>query len=394
MKLSLKKNKTTLVPIITTFFIVIIEFAISFNSVLLPDVKLNFGISDQLAQATISIGLFALGIAGVIYGGITDSFGRKPMMVFSVSIFSLSTLLIAYSTNINIFLIAKFTQGIGSGAGWVIGNACLKDLYSEKDYAKVMNYVHSIAGITPSVAPVIGSYLGVLIGWRNCFQVLFLFSLIALTIMLIYQPETLKEKKDFSLKEFTLNYKTIFSKKLFIKYLTVKVLTVMLILTESSILPLLFVDYMNVEPQSYGLYAFPVFIFYVLGNFISGKLVYKYEAKTMIYTGLIAIFISNLLVIITSYLTTLSPLLIQILKTPCYLGWGFIFGNATAEIVSSASGKAAPASAIMIALEMLFSACGINILAVFFNGTIIPLTLFLLFISLFCIIFMYLFQTK
>jgi DHA1 family bicyclomycin/chloramphenicol resistance-like MFS transporter len=385
--LSLNINKN-LTPIIITFIIIVVEIAISFNSVLLPNIKLDLSLSDQIAQSTISIGLFALGGSGIIYGGLADSVGRKPMLICSISIFFLSTLATTFATTIEIFLIGKFAQGLGSGAAWVVGNACLKDIYSGKEYTKIMNYVHAIAGITPAVAPVIGSYLGTIIGWKGCFQILAFFSFIALLKIIFFQEETLKKKKPLCLKTFALNYIVIFKEKIFVKYLIIKVLCVMLIFVESSNVPLIFVDYMGIQPEYYGLYVLPLFLMYVLSTLISGKYIEKYHEKNMILFGLIMMITSNAAILATSSLTIITPVMIQICKIPCYMGWGLIFGNATAKIVSATPGKAGVASSIMIALEMIFSSLGITITGSFFDGTIIPVTYFMLAACATCVISM------
>lgn len=373
-------------PIITTFIIIVVEIAISFNSVLLPNIKLDLAISDQIAQSTISIGLFALGASGIIYGGLADSVGRRPMLICSISIFFISTFAITFATTIEVFLIGKFAQGLGSGAAWVVGNACLKDIYSGKEYTKIMNYVHAIAGITPAVAPVIGSYLGTIIGWKGCFQILLFCSFIALIKIILWQKETLLEKKPFCSKTFILNYITVFKERIFIKFLIVKVLCVMLIFVESSNLPLIFIDYMNVEPEYYGLYVLPLFLIYVIGTVISGKYTEKYSEEKIIFYGLVIMIISNLSVLCVFYLKVATPVIIQICKIPCYMGWGFIFGNATSKIVSAVHGKAGVASSIMIALEMIFSSLGITLTGIIFNGTILPITYFIIATCTICII--------
>lgn len=383
--ININKSKN-LTPIIITFIIVVVEIAISFNSVLLPNIKLDLSISDQIAQSTISIGLFALGASGIIYGGLADSVGRKPMLICSISIFFLSTLATTFASTIEIFLIGKFAQGLGSGAAWVVGNACLKDIYSGKEYTKVMNYVHAIAGITPAVAPVIGSYLGTIIGWKGCFQILAFFSFIALLKIIFFQEETLKEKKPLCFKTFASNYIAVFREKIFVKYLIVKVLCVMLIFVEYSNVPLIFVDYMGVAPQYYGLYVLPLFLMYVLSTVISGKYSEQYNEEKIILFGLIMMAISNVTILATSSLVSITPVMIQICKIPCYMGWGLIFGNATAKIVSATPGKAGVASSIMIALEMIFSSLGITLTGEIFDGTIIPVTYFMLAACAACII--------
>src|SRR5690606_1349478 len=131
----------------------------------------------------------------IIYGGLSDALGRRPVFLFSTLLFSITSLICANAPNVEVLLIARFFQGLGSGAGWVVGNACLKDIIESKKYITVMNYVHSIAGITPAVAPVIGSYIATQTGWRNCFYALFGFSLLASVMMYLFQPETIIKKR-------------------------------------------------------------------------------------------------------------------------------------------------------------------------------------------------------
>ena len=99
----------------------------------------------------------------------------------------------------------------------------------------------------------------------------------------------------------------------------------MLIFVESSNLPLIFVDYMNVEPEYYGLYVLPLFLIYVIGTVISGKYTEKYSEEKIIFYGLVIMIISNLSVLCVFYLKVATPVIIQICKIPCYMGWGFIF---------------------------------------------------------------------
>lgn len=380
---------TRLTPFIVTSFIVCAETAISFNSALLPNLKDEFAISNQLAQLTISGGLFSLGFSGMIYGGLTDSLGRRPILLFSIGIFSIMALLCCLAPNIEIFMFARFLQGIGSGAGWVIGNACIKDLYNGNKYIKIMNYIHAVAGIIPAVAPVIGSYLAVFIGWRNCFYGLFIFSGLSALFMYLFQAETLQKKKPIDPTQISKDYKTTFSNLKFLTYCFVKVITVMLLFCEVSNLSLIFINHLNVPAQFFGFYMLPVFLIYAISSLLSGYLNNFFSVNTIISSGLFFITLSNIAVLICYAITPLSAAFIQSLKLFTYIGWGLIFGNATAKIVSSVPGKAGMTSSIMIALEMLFSSIGIYILSFFFNGTIIPLSIFMLIFSMLAYIIFY-----
>lgn len=383
MKTLEEKECFKIVPVLVTSFIILAESVISFNSVFLPDIKDNFLLSNQMAQMTLTIGIFSLGFSGIIYGGITDSYGRKPIFVFSVVVLCLSTLICGITDSLYIFLFARFMQGVGSGAGWVIGNACLKDIYDGKAYTHIMNMVHAIAGITPAVVPVLGSYLQGNIGWRNTFIGVFLVTLLLSVIIAIFQKETLENKELKSFKRILVDYRSIFHSKKFLKYLFIKVVTVSLLFTEISTIPLVFMDYMGVLPQHYGFFILPAFICYIIANLISTKLCKNMDVDSVLKIGISLILFSNgFIIFFETLISPMSAIFIQGIKCLTYAGWGFIFGNATAEIVSAVPGRAGNASAMMIALEMIASSIVIFVLGFFFNGTMIPLSLCMVLISL------------
>lgn len=370
------KSNMKMVPIMVTAFIILAETIISLNSVFLPDIKSDFVISSQMAQTTLTIGLFALGFAGIIYGGISESFGRRPVFLFSIILLSFATLIAGLSNSITIFMLARLLQGLGSGAGWVIGNACLKDIYHGKEYTKIMNIVHAVAGITPAVIPIIGSYLMTTIGWRNTFLILFFISSILSLAIFFFQNESIVAKEHHNIKNIYSSYKSIFLNNQFVKYCTIKVLAVSLIFCEISTLPLVYMNYLGVLHENYGYYLLPSFLCYVIASIFSSHLAKNIKIDILLQTGLGMIILSNLVLILISLIIDIkSAILIQSIKSFTYAGWGFVFGNATAEIVSSIPRKAGNTSAMMIALEMLASALIVFLLGFFFDGTILPLSI-------------------
>ena len=383
-------QKTKAIPLWITFFIVVIEIAISFNSILLPNIKTAFVISERLAQITIAVGLFTLGLSGLVYGAIADFIGRRPMFLFSISLFTLTAYICAQAQSIEIFLFARFLQGIGSGAGWVVGNACLKDLFHGRQYIKVMNLIHAVAGIIPAIAPIVGSYIAVVLGWRVGFYMLSILGLLVLVGMFYGCPETLdlskrQLKNELNYKKIFSNYFSLFKQYQFLRYCGVKVIAVMLIFCEISTIPLVFIDYLFVDPKFFGFYIFPVVLCYVFATVLNNYLSRYIVIDRLILIGLGLLASSNIILLILSwgFKINLSPVEIQAIKAFSYMGWGFVFGNATAMIVSQDPAKAGMASALMISAEMLFAALGIYILGIFFNGSLVPLSIYIIIFTIF-----------
>lgn len=377
MHLIKKLTQTRMIPFLVTAFIVSAEIAISFNSVLLPNIKEHFVVSNYLAQMTLAAGLFALGFSGVIYGGVSDSMGRRPLFLFSTALFAFSSLVCALAPSIEVFILARFFQGVGAGAGWIVGNACLSDLFSGDDYLDVMNYVHAVAGITPAIAPMIGSYIAIEFGWKSCFLALAFFGLITAVLMTRFLNESLPLPRPLSLSHALKGYSALAQSGDYRFYLTLKAICAMLLFSEIGNIPLIFIDTLGVDPLHYSYYIVPVFALYVVATVYCSRLLRLYGVDRVLYLGLGLLFLSNLLtalfVLFAPITFSSSALWLQGFRSLSFIGWGLVFGNATAKIVGSLPGREGAASAMMMAGEMLLASWGIWVLGLLFDGTILPL---------------------
>lgn len=362
-----------LLPVFVTGFIIAIECSISFNSLLLPRVQENIGITEQLASYSISLGLFALGIAAMIYGSLCDGLGRRPIIILSSFLFSLGTALSVFAHSFTTLMIGRFCQGLGAGAGWVVGNASLRDVYSERAYVRMINYVHSVVGIVPAVAPMLGSYLLKYMDWRSILGLLLAFSLIILVLQIFFLPETLVERRKVTSKAFFQNFLVVLTNRRYQYFAIIKVLAVTLLFMDISTCSLMLVNHMGVQEVEYGYYVFPLFSMYVIAIILSEKvIVSKISIESILNLGFGFILVGNVITLILGLFYSLSPEAIQGLKMLTYIGFGLIFGNATGCLINSVSKNAGSAAALMIALEMLFSAVGITIIGYFFNGSAVP----------------------
>lgn len=350
--------------LIVLAIILLSEIAISFNSALLPHLETGFAISHHVAQMTVAAGLFSLGLAGLVYGAISDCIGRKPIYIFSTILFCLMSWLCAHAETFNQFLSARFLQGFGSGAGWIIGNACLSDLYQGKCFEKVMNKLHAAAGITFAAAPIIGSLLAVQYSWRSCFNFLFWLSAILTLIIVYFQPETLKLKRKLSWEYFINTHKELLRNKEYMIYLFIKVAVVSMLFCELSHLPIVLVDYLQVPSAHYGWYLLPCILVYIAAAALSSKL--SINTDLVLLYGFVSLILGNLPLVFYNS----NPILVQVFNSFTFLGWGLIFGNATAKLIAASNAQAGVASSFMITCEMIISAIAIYALGFLFHGTI------------------------
>jgi len=120
-------------------------------------------------QQTLSAYLMAFAFMALFHGAISDSFGRRPVVLWGMAVFTLASAGCALSQTIGQLVFFRALQGLSTGAGVVIARAVIRDMYEPERAQKVMSQVTLFFGIAPAIAPLIGGALLVWIGWQAIF---------------------------------------------------------------------------------------------------------------------------------------------------------------------------------------------------------------------------------
>lgn len=168
----------------------------------------TFNVSQLLVQQTLSVYLFAFSFMMLFYGTISDSYGRRPVILWSLAAYSLASFGAAVAPNFSWLMVCRALQGLAAGGGGVVSRAIVRDRSSATDSQKVLAYMSMVFGIAPVVAPVLGGWLHVLLGWRSVFIFLGLFGCVVLAIVWFALPESLPQesRSPFRLRPVTQNY--------------------------------------------------------------------------------------------------------------------------------------------------------------------------------------------
>ncbi len=120
-------------------------------------------------QQTLSAYLLSFGFMFLFHGALSDSFGRKPVIVVCLAVFTAASVGAALSTTVHALIGWRMLQGISTGAGVVVGRAMIRDLYQEEDAQRLMSMVTLFFALAPAVAPILGGLLFEAFGWRSIF---------------------------------------------------------------------------------------------------------------------------------------------------------------------------------------------------------------------------------
>ena len=142
-------------------------------------------------QQTLSAYLFGFAFMNLFHGALADSFGRRPVVLWGIALFTIASAGCALSQSIGQLVFFRAVQGLSTGAGIVVSRAVIRDMFPPAQAQQVMSQVTIYFGVAPAVAPIVGGWLFVHTGWHSIFWFLALVGAILWITNFRLLPETL-----------------------------------------------------------------------------------------------------------------------------------------------------------------------------------------------------------
>lgn len=166
-------------------------FAIDMYLPAMPTIAADLGVSAQAVQATLTGYFLAFGLSQLVYGPLSDQMGRKAPMLIGLAIFLAGTLACALASSVEALVAGRFVQGLGAATVMVVPRAVIRDLYTGPEATRLMALVMLVISVSPMLAPLAGSGVMAVAGWRWIFGVLAIAALVSLALTRFALPETL-----------------------------------------------------------------------------------------------------------------------------------------------------------------------------------------------------------
>jgi MFS transporter, DHA1 family, multidrug resistance protein len=144
-------------------------FAIDMYLPALPEIGHSLGAEVGKVQLTLTVFFLALGCGQLLYGPVSDMVGRKPPLYFGLGLFALASIGCATTTDADVLIALRFLQGLGAAAGGAIPRAVVRDLHTGAEAAKLTSLLMLVFSVSPLLAPLAGSGVIALAGWRGVF---------------------------------------------------------------------------------------------------------------------------------------------------------------------------------------------------------------------------------
>jgi MFS transporter, DHA1 family, multidrug resistance protein len=355
--------------------------ALSIDAMLpaLSDIGRELGSSGPKEnQLVISLIFLGVAISQLIYGPLSDSFGRKPMAYMGFAIFFAGCLLCIVAPNFETLLAGRVLQGVGLGGPRIISVALIRDQYAGREMARVMSFVMLTFILVPILAPAIGQGILLFAHWKMIFVFLLVVGMISFLWLFIRQPETLapQNRHPFSIRRISRNFLGVCKNPLVMAYTIA-----------AGIVFGVFMAYLSSVQQilqnEYGLGKLFALYFALLAcgiglaSYINGKLVIRLGMLRITYTALLGLSgVSIIFLLVAWQYQGLPPLwyLMGYLMVALFCV-GLLFGNLNALAMEPLGEIAGIGASVVGFLSSMLSVPLAILIGTVYNGTLYPLVI-------------------
>lgn len=353
--------------------------AMSIDAVLpaLPNIAGDLNaLGENQQQYIISFLFVGFTIGQFIYGPLSDTFGRKPLIYAGLVVFVVGSLTSLFASSFEMMLVGRALQGIGAASPRILTVAITRDLYSGEAMSKVISYVMAIFIFVPVLAPSIGQGVLAISTWRWIFVLFVLMAIVVATWMTLRLAETLnvEDRKTLDGKTLWNSLCVVVTNKTTLGYTFCAGFVYSAMVAYLSTAQQIFQDYYQVGA------LFPVYfavsaLSIGLASVINSKIVKKYGMRPICHYALLGMMVSAAVFLLAAFLNHnhVSLLGFMIYAPVNFFCLGLLFGNFNAIAMEPMGKYAGIAAAFIGSFSSLISVILGTLIGQSYNGTLVPI---------------------
>lgn len=319
----------------------------------MPGLAKELAVDYGTVQLTLTFFLVGLGAAQLVYGPVSDRWGRRPVLLWGLGIYCVGSIVCTLAPTISWLMLGRILQAVGGCAGLVLGRAIVRDLYERDRAAAMIGYVTMAMTLAPMLAPAVGGYLDTLLGWRTSFAFCSLAGLAIFAWVGLTLPETLAQR---GLGEgagaLLRDYGLLLRSPVFCGYVLQTAFTSGVFFAFIAGAPFVVVTLMGRPASDYGLWFIVVSLGYLTGNFLTGRFSARLGVDRMLACGAVVQVFGTGALALASWLGPLSLPGIFLPMAVVALSNGLVLPNGIAGAISVNPRMAGAAAGLSGALQM------------------------------------------
>ncbi|MDG2250448.1 MAG: multidrug effflux MFS transporter [Gammaproteobacteria bacterium] len=344
-----------------------------------PVIKETFEVSNDIAQLTLSLSMLAIAFGTLVYGPLSDKYGRRPIMFVGIAITIIGSIFCWLADSITWLIVGRFIQAFGGAVGLVLARAIVRDVYGAEEAARVIATLVMVMVVVPMLSPALGGELLARFGWESAFVVVAIASVIIFVFLIPGLPETLNDPVPFEgIGSMLKTFLSLFESRAFCGYAFCVTFVSVVFFSFISAAPEIMVSVLNRPPTEYGYYFIMIPAGFMAGNYVARHFGRKMSIDKMIRIGATATVIGISFAIALQLAGIHDPLALFAPIAIATFGNGITLPNAQAAAINEFPQYAGSASGLTGFLQMSVSAIAAQLVALIFNGTVYPLLFLML----------------
>ncbi|MCP4177098.1 MAG: multidrug effflux MFS transporter [bacterium] len=364
---------TNIVLIILMFLNPISGIGIDINAPSLPYIVSGLHTNIALVQLILSIYVLGFGLGQIIVGNLSDSIGRKPVLIGGLIGVIITSVLAGLSVNIYFMLFMRFLQGITVSAPGNLSKSITTDYYTKEEITKVSTYITFAWGLGPIIAPAIGAYLQYHFDWRVSFYFFSAYCVVALILVLICLPETNKHKRSITINKVVNKHLHILSSKVFIGSALSMTIGYSIIIIFNTIGPFLIQDLLKYSVTFYGHIALLIGIAFTAGTFSNLIYIRYFTEHKILISGIIILIISSGIMLLFASSTYINIFIVLIPTLFIVYSIGCIYPHYMGKCISLFPKMAGAASSTSGCIIMVGTALIATVASLMKTNSLLPL---------------------
>jgi MFS transporter, DHA1 family, multidrug resistance protein len=252
-----------------------------------PAIGAEFGATPLAVQQTLSLFLFCFAFMMLFYGTLSDTFGRRPIILVSLVLYIAACVGGALAGSLGFLLVCRVLQGLASGAGSVVSRAIVQDRFSGAEAQKILGHIMMVFGLAPAIAPILGGWLQVTYGWRSIFWFLTAFGVVMFVAVWRWLPESLapRDRHAFHFKTIAGNYLKVLRHRQFLLLAAALGVAFGGFALYIGSAAYFIMNILHLPETSFAWLFIPLVAGMVVGSAVSGKVAHRYRQETLIWVA-------------------------------------------------------------------------------------------------------------
>lgn len=321
-------------------------------------------------QLSLSAFLIGAAVGQLIFGPLSDRFGRRWPLLIGLLVFVLAGFASTLAMDVTSLIAFRVVQGLSGAAGVVISRAIISDRVTGLDAARAMNVLMAIAGVAPALAPVLGSLLAPYVGWRGLLAVVVIFALVTLMLAVFTLPESLPRSAR-GREQASAGWRVLCTRG-FVGNTLASAAAYGSLLAYIAASPFIYQSMIGLTEVGYALVFGANAIGMLVVTLVSSRFAHRLSPARGLRLGVIAHLLAAA-VFTAIAISDLSPILLVAPLFIAVASLGLVLGNSTALALESVSGSAGLASAVLGMLQFGVGAVGTALVGLGGEGSALPL---------------------